>query len=306
MKFLRLTFIFCSLVFILESCGPGEDPVPPKATHLYFSDFTGKRIGVIDLNNLNSATALFDETDGMDTVSGMAIDFEGGKIYATEEMNDRIIRMNLDGSGALETLYEFEGDSVLEPTAITFDVENNDLLWANSGTGQIKKGSLDGAANVSILFDSAKVLNYCYGMVYDPTSKGLWYSDFGKDASIRIAPVNGSTGDIRRLFYPGFALRSPAQIVVLFSQGRIFWADEEFGSLVMGNLSNYSSTVIYDGEDGIERADGIAVDYGSSKIYWTDTSKKVIMRANLDGTGEQEVVLENVESYNIILKFDNQ
>jgi hypothetical protein len=64
--------------------------------------------------------------------------------------------------------------------------------------------------------------------------------------------------------------------------------------------------VLYDSEDGIDRADGIAVDLGSSKIYWTEPNKRTIMRANLDGTGSAEIVLENVESYNIILKFDNQ
>jgi DNA-binding beta-propeller fold protein YncE len=306
MKFLRLTFIFSTVVFILHSCAPAGDPVLPKATHLYFSDFTGKRIGVIDLNNLKSATTLADETDGLDTVAGIAIDFVGGKIYAAEELNDRIVRINLDGSGSVETLYQFLGDSVLEPTAVTFDAENNKLYWANSGTGQIKSGTMDGTGDVAILFDSTKVLNYSYGLVYEPISEQLVFSDFGENASVRVGAVDGGANQAIKLFYPGFALRSPAQINLFAAQSRVYWADESLGTLSVGNLTSNATQIIYDDEDGIERADGIAVDFGSQKIYWTDTSKKVIMRANLDGTGEQEVVLENIESYSIILRFDNQ
>lgn len=306
MKFLRSIFVLCSFVLLLASCGPEPDPPTPQGTHLYFSDFAGKRLGVVDLSNLNQAITIADESDGLDTVTGIAVDFEGGRIYAAEEMNNRIVRMNLDGSGTLQTLYQFEGDSVLEPTAVAFDRTNNILYWANSGTGQIKAGAMDGSKDVSILFDSAKVLNYCYGMVYEPASESLVYSDFGADASIRVAPVDGEPNEVIKIFYPGFALRSPSQIALFPQQGRIYWADEELGTLASGNLSSSAATVIYDDEDGIERADGIAIDFGAQKIYWTDTSKKQILRANLDGSGDEEVVLDNVESYSIILKMDNQ
>jgi DNA-binding beta-propeller fold protein YncE len=306
MKFLRSIFILCSVILVLHSCAPEPEKPKPSATHLYFTDYPGKRIGVIDLSNLKTATTLMDETDGLDTVAGMAIDFVGGKIYAAEEMADRVIRFNLDGTGSIETLYQFEGDSVLEPTAVTFDATNGVLYWANSGTGQMKKGSMDGTADVAIMFDSAKVLNYCYGMAYEPTLKAIFYSDFGENASIRVAPVDGEPIQIIKLFYPGFALRSPSQINAFYPNRVIYWADEELGSLAIGNLTSSTSAVLYDDEDGIVRADGIAVDHGAQKIYWTDTSKKVIMRANLDGSGEQEVVLENVESYNIILKFEEE
>lgn len=306
MKFLRFSLILVSIVLVFNACAPDADTTLPRATHLYFSDYTGKRIGVVDLNNLKSADILMDATDGLDSVSGMAIDFEGGKIYATEELKDRVIRFNLDGSGTIQTLYEFEGDSVLEPTAITFDIYSQQIYWANSGTGQVKSGTMDGSAPVEIMFDSAKVLTYCYGMIYDPLTQGLFYSDFGTAASVRYIPIKAEGNTSQQLFFPGFALRSPASIDLFTTRYRIFWADEATGTLSMGNLQNYTSQVLYDREDGIERPDGIAIDFGAQHIYWTDTSKKVIMRAKLDGTGEQEVVLENVESYNIVLKFDNQ
>lgn len=308
MKFLRSVFILCSAIFILDACAPDPDKPLPSATHLYFTDYTGKRVGVVDLNNLKTATTIMDESDGLDTVAGMAIDFVGGKIYVAEEMNDRIVRFNIDGSGTIETLYQLEGDSVLEPTAVAFDAENNKLFWANSGTGQIKRGTMDGAGSVVILYDSAKILNYSYGLVYEPIADGVFFSDFGTEASIRggSAKDDAEVTSIRSFFRPNFTLRSPSQINLFYSRGVIYWADEALGTLSVGNLSSFSSSILYDTEDGIERPDGIAVDLGSKKIYWTDTSKKVIMRANLDGTGEHEVVLENIESYNIILKFEDQ
>src|SRR5687767_14834288 len=107
MKFLRLIICLAAIAFLFESCGPEEDEVLPKATYLYFSDFSGKKIGVVDLNNINTYSTIADASDGLDTITSIDIDFVGGKVYATEELNNRIIRFNLDGSGTLDVVYEY-------------------------------------------------------------------------------------------------------------------------------------------------------------------------------------------------------
>ena len=71
MKFLRLTVFLCSVVvlFHLQSCEPEADPVAAKATHLYFSDFSGKRI--VAFPDLDAKTAPGD-ADAAEEVAKLA------------------------------------------------------------------------------------------------------------------------------------------------------------------------------------------------------------------------------------------
>ena len=306
MKFLRLIVFLCSVVFIfhLQSCAPESDPVVAKATHLYFSDFSGKRIGVVDVNAIGSFTTLADEADGLDTVSGIAVDFQGGRIYAVEELKNRVVRVHLDGSGSREVLYE-EADGVLEPTAVAFDPATSNLYWANSGTGQFKKGSMDGTGVIDTLYDGAEVISYCYGLTIDPKSNSLFFSDFGDFSGIWVANLDG-TGTPGRASFPSFSIQNPAGLYLDVKTYRLYWADEGLGEICTGTVSAQTASIVFNYEDGINQADGIAVDIGSGKIYWTEPDKKTIMRGNIDGTGTPEVILEDVESYSIVLKFDNQ
>ncbi|RAW02769.1 NHL repeat-containing protein [Pseudochryseolinea flava] len=311
MKFSWSIICLLAVVVVFTSCSndDGEQPYP-KATSLYFSDFGGKKVGVVDLNNLNTATTIMDETDGLDTVAGIAIDFVNGKVYAAEELKHRIVRFNLDGSGALDVLYELSnGDSsVYEPTAVTFDPETNDLYWANSGTGRLSKGSQDGSASVNEMYDSAEVLTYSYGMAWNNETKGFFFSDFGQYAGVYYVNPLGNMTTTRpsRLFAQSYLLRNPSQIFFDDRSQNVYWADETLNTLAVGNGQSLAYQMIYDDEDNITRPAGIAVDLGSGKIYWTEPTNKVIKRANIDGTGDVEVVLTGVESYHIVLRFDNQ
>jgi len=320
MKFFNLILlgVFSLLLF---SCGPKieDEKVYPKATHLYFSNYPGKEVGVMDLNVTDLYDVVADNSDGLDTVAGIAVDFIGGKIYAVEELNNRVVRFSVDGSGPLEVLYD-EGDSVNFPTSIALHAASNTLYWANSGTGQIKTGSMDGGIATSIDFGIDSVVSYCYGLAVDSKNKVIFFSDLEKYPAIWYAKtdgtvINGST--IWPLFTRqsanGTVLRNPSAIFLDEDNNRIFWADEGLNTISVGGITRYTSTqlvagssgVLFNSEDNVGRPDGIAVDNGSSKIYWTETNagERKIVRGNLDGTGETETILEDVESYSIVLKF---
>jgi DNA-binding beta-propeller fold protein YncE len=308
MKFIPSVLIVLSVLFI-ASCGDGidKDPVYPKATHLYFSDYSGKKIGVIDLGTPNTFTTIADESKGLDTLAGIAIDFLGGKIYAAEETNNRILRLNIDGTGSVEVLYD-EADSVSTPTALALDVANNVLYWSNSGTGQMKKGSLDGAAIATSMFEYDTVLSYSYGLAFDPNRKELFYSDLSDYASIWYFKVDGTAKYPSRYFgVNNLTLQNPSGIYLDASSNLIYWADEGLRKIVGSNLAG-SPAVLFDQQDGVTRPDGIAIDKGSGKIYWTETdpvtNTHLIARGNLDGTGTREVLVEGVESYSIVLQFE--
>jgi sugar lactone lactonase YvrE len=312
MKFLN-TYLLVAITLVLASCAPDmSEKKYPKATHLYFSDYANKRVGVVDLNNLKSFTKVADATDGLDVVSGITLDPSGNKIYATEELNDRIVRFNSDGSGGFEVLYD-DADSVSLPTSVVYDSKNKKIFWANSGTGQIKHGSANGGAASSLKFQYDSVVSYSYGLGIDPTKKTLFISDLVYQG---IYSASTAGGELVTMYgkssTSGLVLRNPSAIFVDTDDNLIYWADEGLNTISVGVYYYYStyalatsSSVLYNAEDGLGRVDGIAVDKGSGKIYWTETGEgeKRIMRANLDGSGEREVVLEDVESYGIVLRF---
>jgi len=310
MKFTRLLLLFIGAIFLLESCDPTEETKLPKATHLYFSDYHGKRVGVVDLSAPGSFTTLMDESDGLDSVSGMAVDFKNGKIYVVEEWGNRILRFNIDGSGALETLYD-EVDGVDQPTAVAIDANSNSLYWANSGSGQLMKGNLTGSAVIDTLYDEREWISYSYGLAIDTQRKFLYFSDL-EFGGIWLAKLDGSS--VLSVPYSRSAIsttvRNPSGIFLDKDAGILYWADEGLGTVSFGDSDGGPSYMIFNREDGLTRVDGIAVDKGSSKIYWTETDKATdtytIFRGNLDGTEGREVILEGVESYGIVLKLDNQ
>ncbi|HEY3403543.1 MAG TPA: hypothetical protein VGK59_09165 [Ohtaekwangia sp.] len=324
MKFFNLVLL-ASFSLLLFSCGPDpeEKKVFPKATHLYFSDYPEKRVGVMDINVTDQFDVVADNSDGLDTISGIAVDFIGGKVYAVEELNNRIVRFNIDGTGSFEVLYDAE-DSVNFPTSIAVHPASNTLYWANSGTGQIKKGSMTGGTASSINFGIDTVVTYCYGLVVDSKNKLIIFSDLARNAGIWYAKTDGTKIDGLNTVLPlfsrasssGTVLRNPSSIFLDEENKRIYWADEGLNAISVGiyvqytdtQLAGSSSGLVFDHEDNLDRPDAIAVDNGNEKIYWSETgvSGHKIVRGNLDGTGDLETILEDVESYGMVLKFEDK
>lgn len=319
MKFLNILPI--AVIVVSVSCAPEtKEIVYPKATNLYFADFSGQQVGVMDVN----ATNLYDivankENNGLDSVSAIAIDFVAGKVYATEELNNRVVRFNLDGTGAVEVLFD-EEDGVKTPTAIALDPQTDTVYWANSGTGRIMKGSRLGGTPKKLTFEVSgdSVLSYSYGLVIDRRYNWIFFSDLDKFQGIWLGNLDGS-GNLFRIVSTtssnGTVLRNPSQLVFDNDGSRLYWADEGLGvisvaalSIQFSQVASINSAVVYDDEDGVERPDGIGIDKGNSLIYWSETNEgnRVIKRAALDGTGTPEVILSDVESYSLILKYENQ
>lgn len=319
MKFLNLLPV--AIIVLLASCAPDtSEPVYPKATNLYFADFSGQQVGVMDVNTTNLYDVVASkESNGLDSASAIAIDFVAGKIYATEELNNRVVRFNIDGTGSLEVLFD-ESDGVKTPTAIALDPQTDTVYWANSGTGRIMKGSRAGGTPKKLTFEDSgdSLISYCYGLAIDRTYNWIIFSDLNKFKGIWFGKLDGTDGVyqiVGTASTSGTVCRNPSSLFFDQQTSKLYWADEGLGVISVASLSiqfsqiaGITSKVLYDDEDGIIRADGIAIDKGNSLIYWseTNTDNHVIKRAALDGTGTPETVLEDVESYSLVLKYDNQ
>lgn len=80
-----------------------------------------------------------------------------------------------------------------------------------------------------------------------------------------------------------------------FKEQRIFWTDvsEEkiFGCSL--KMCNKPKTII---SSGLVRPEGLAVDWITRKIYWTDSDLKLIEVANFDGNYRKTLIWENIDS----------
>jgi len=296
-------FLLASLgaIMLIPSCSKDSTSDPVTAANLYFADWDGTTVYKIDLLNApDTAIALFDNTDGLTSPSSLTLT-DNGYLIVTEENNNRIIKMKKDGTGEIVVLYD-SGDGVSSPDAITIDNATGVIYWCNSGSSQVMKGSEDGSATPTALYDGAAVIDYAYGIAIDKKHGKLYISDFS--LGIKVGNLDG-TGTMDVLWDSNNydAMSAPSNLIVDSKNGLVYWTDESSDDIVVAKLDGTGTPVVlFSSADGISRPDGIGIDYNSKKIYWSETSNNVIAMGNLDGTGGREVLVENVESYGLVLE----
>ncbi len=291
-----------ALTLVSASCKKDKEETP-KAANLYFTFWDGNSVNKIDLvNTPNSITTLFDNADGIVNPEGVALT-KDGYLIVTEEENNRILKMQKNGSGNVVVLYD-NSDGVSTPTGVAVDDATGTVYWCNSGTDQIMKGSLDGLTPATTLYGGATVINYAYGLAVDKAHGKLLVGDFYNFILSGNLDGTGTTEVIwNSTKYDG--LVAPSSVCVDAGRNKIYWADESNNQIVEASLDGTGTPVVlFESADGVSRPDGIAIDAASGKIYWSETSGNVVARGNLDGTGAREVLVSDVEPYGIVLELE--
>lgn len=139
--------------------------------------------------------------------------------------------------------------------------------------------------------------------IIDKVNSMIYVCDF--TLGIKKGNLDGS-GAMSVLYntsnFPGMG--NPSNIYVSPERNKIYWADESSNEIIVANLDGTGTpTVLFDFGDGVNRADGIYVDYQANKIYWSETTTDAIARGNLDGSGSREGLVDNTETYGLILEF---
>lgn len=185
------------------------------ATDVYRSNLDGTSMRHIN-NNLSAAR-------------GLALDLVHGKLYAADNGYNRILRTNLDGSGAEALIDVGLGD----PSGIALDVANGKLYWADSATRKIQRANLDGTH----VEDLVTGLQQPHGLDLDLTAGKIYWTDMGADV-IRRANLDGSqietvvaTGDL------------PTDLKLDTAGGKIYWTD---GSRPVIASANFDGTGVAD------------------------------------------------------------
>ncbi len=196
------------------------------------------------------------------------------KIYWADPGEGKIFRANLDGTNS-----EVIVSNLGSPRGIALDNIQGKVYWTDPLADKIQRSNLDGS-NVETLIGGIGGIVF-EGISLDlPAGKMYWG---GLDGKIRNANLDG-TG-ITILVDAG----SVRGIALDLSNGKMYWADASI--IRRANLDGSLVEVLI--TNNLGNPEGVALDIAGGKIYITnaDNATNKIMRANLDGTGLQDLII---------------
>ena len=202
----------------------------------------------------------------------IALDPDEGKMYWSFDgpYFGGLMRANLDGSD-VEDLVVRER---VEVVGLALDLEGRKVYWSEA-RGTIHRADIDGT-DVEDFF--APIVRAPYSVAMDPGDGRIYWSDL-LTGSIQRAGPDGSGLEI---VIGG--LKSPRGL--LLRGNRLYWADPGWENRRAGMIQSAKQ----DGSDretivrGHLNPDQLALDLTHRKIYWTESGRSLIRRADLDGT----------------------
>ena len=288
------------------SAGGGAGTAIASAATIFYLDVAG-RVMTADAENPSPRVVVASAGQGPD---GIAIDVAAGHVFWTgmgspSADDGFVMRANLDGSN-VTTLVAAGG--TYTPKQMRVDVAGGKLYWSDREGMKIQRANVDGS-NVETLVTVATgatarmdASNWCVGMALDTAGGWFYWTQKGGDnagvGSIRRAHIVMPAGqtstnrtDIEVLFA---GLPEPIDIELDVEAGLIYWADRGDDTI------NRAPIAIPTGQTSANRtyrqilvrsvgeAIGVAIDKPRGRLYYTSAEGQ-LGRANLDGTGKQEL-----------------
>ena len=129
--------------------------------------------------------------------------------------------------------------------------------------------------------------------VFGPANRVYW-TDNGTGAD-KVQRADSDGSNVQDLVTTG--LFTILTVAVDSVGGKVYWADAHFNKVERANLDGSSrEDVVTNSSDGVLVPFGVAVDPAGGKVYWTQVLSPTqaslgrIRRANLDGTGVEDLI----------------
>ncbi len=185
-----------------------------------------------------------------------------------------------------------------------------DVYFISYETELIQKFPSDDPANVTTFLDVAGFSGP--GLAFNSKNNKLYFSDFydyyvGKIWSVDIDATTPVADDIVGDLY------EPYSIAIDEAAGKIYYADGadlededpqyHVSHIYRANLDGSGATPIISMEGALFRP--VAIDTKNDKLYFYDVELENLYEANLDGTGDPEIILEGAYGYAIAVDSKN-
>ncbi|MCH8148121.1 MAG: hypothetical protein IH987_09045 [Planctomycetes bacterium] len=205
-------------------------------------------------------------------------------VYWTDVGTGKIQRADLDGGTGVEDLVTTQ---VIEPVGLALDLVAGKMYWTEASPADfmISRANLDGT-NVELLVTG---LDHPSGITLDVVGGKMYWTDIGT-GKIQRGNLNGSS--VEDLLTIG-AVFTPVDIALDVSGNKIYWTESTLADFMIQRADLDGSNVELLVTDLVNPS-GIALDVAAGKMYWTDLGTGKIQRANLDGSGVEDLVTTSV------------
>ncbi len=236
---------------------------------------------------------------------GLAIDAQGGKVYYSNTTDNKIQRVNLDGSN-IEDLVS----GLHDPLAVELNLSADKMYWTDRGTDRIYSANLNGTNVQQVVTgnnhgNAMLVLDPDNDKMYWRNGYGIWRANLDGTEVKKMASIGSQTGHEDLVLHEG----------VLYTSGSSIWKatisnleahraamelyDVQYQEWVDGGADGpspewpeFSKTVLIDHENhGVEFVYGLAIDPRTDMLYF---NSNFVGKVKLDGTGFERVAESGV------------
>ncbi|MEK6675994.1 MAG: hypothetical protein AABZ47_10115 [Planctomycetota bacterium] len=249
---------------------------------LYWTESGAWQVRRANLDGSNSEVVV---TGGVGVPYGIVVDAVGGKFYwVNGSSQQRIERNNLDGSGREIVVADING-----PIGIALDAARGRVIWSDSDQ-RIRSANLSGADRRLLYTSTDRV----WTLAVEPAADRLYWAGEGT-APIQSSKLDGT--DIRELVLHYAAATSG--LVVLPEDGNLWWTRALWGDfrLYRSRLDGSQITLLFQSDEGVVSARGLAVDRVQRRLYWFATMEidYELQSIALDGTGFHAYVASGLD-----------
>ena len=210
-------------------------------------------------------------------VEDLNVDVSGGKMYFIDGTPNALKRANLDGT-SVETLVSSMSTDF---TSVGLDLTNGKVYWGDQIDNNIQRANLNGTSVELVVTGIDEPTD----IAIDPAGGKVYWVDF-IDGELERANLNGTNVETIASGTPNLG---PFALALDLGASKVYWTDGLLGIRRADLDGMNTETLIAPGEQGTGIPFSIALDLSEGKMYWTDLGDPLLRRANLDGTGVEEV-----------------
>uniref|UniRef100_A0A673GQR4 Low density lipoprotein receptor-related protein 4 n=1 Tax=Sinocyclocheilus rhinocerous TaxID=307959 RepID=A0A673GQR4_9TELE len=270
---------------------------------IYWTDTGTNRIEVANLNGSMRKVLVW---QNLDSPRAIALFHEMGYMYWTDwGEHAKLERSNMDGSDRVVLI----NNNLGWPNGLAVDKAGSQLLWADAHTERIEASDLNGSNRRTLV----SPVQHPYGLTL--LGPHMYWTDW-QSRSIHRADKDTGTNTITvRSSLPGLMdIQAVDRARPLGKQYFLAFLEPKF---VFCNQCCYCSLKLikncYSGSNmetvisqGLKTTDGLAVDWVSRNMYWTDTGRNTIEVAHLDGTSRKVLVNNSLDEPRAIAVFPSK
>lgn len=156
------------------------------------------------------------------------------------------------------------------------------MYWSSASI--INRADLDGTNKEVLITGVGTVYT---GVALDVAAGKLYWLDAGTVDTLNRANLDGTGAEVLAL-----AGLNPNGLALDTVNGRVYWTSKQSQvcSVEMSDGSDLQCFGINSPSGGVTSARDIAVDTVNAKLYWTSPYIDVLMRSNLDGSNQEDVI----------------